>query len=130
MNEERRSFKLRKMGGTQLLRLARRVQRIGEQQEPVGESRIFRSQHTGLPAAIRDAAEPELAWMLFPEFQQFRLQACAVALGVGRARRTRRALLPENQIVPDDGDLMFGECIGERHQQRRIPIPSGAVREQ
>src|ERR1700733_1934916 len=57
VQEQRRSFKLREVRGAQLLWLARRMQRVGQEQQRVGNSRVFRGGHGRLPSAIRVTAE-------------------------------------------------------------------------
>jgi len=115
------------MRGTQLPGLAGRMQRVRKQQKPVGQPRYFRRQHAGLTAAIGMAAEPDLIGMLLANFQDLLVQACAIPSSVTGTRRSVGALLPIRKIVTDYFDLMFAECAGESHQQRRIAIRSGAV---
>ena len=117
------------MTGSQLPGFARRMQRIRKQQEPLGEVRIFRCQHTGLAAAIGNSTEPHSIGVLLANLQDFLAQSFAIPRGVARARWALGPRLPKSQIITHYFNLMFGKRFGEGNEQRRVAIRSSAVRE-
>ncbi len=64
MDEKHRRAEIRKVRGTKLRGLAGRVQRIGEQEEAICESRIFGCEHARLSAAVGLPAQPDFVRMM------------------------------------------------------------------
>src|ERR1700722_12318649 len=118
------------MRRAQLLRLARWMQRIGEQQETIGQSRRFRGQHTGLPAAVGMPAQPDLFGVFLANLQDLLAQAFAISSGVAGAWWAVWPVLPEGQIVAHHLNTMFGKYTCQSHQQGCITIRSSAVGQQ
>jgi len=114
----------------QLRGLARWMQGIGREQEPIDQSRRFRREHAALPAAVGMSAKPNLIGMLLANLQDFSAQAFAIARGVTGAWRPFGTILSKRQIVTDHLNLVFRKRVVERDQQRRIAIRSSAVGEQ
>jgi len=129
MDEQCRCMQVGKMRGTQLAGLVRRMQRIGKQQEPVGEARCFRGQHAGLATAVGMPAEPDVFGILSADFEDLLAQTFAIARGVGGAGRTVRAVLSKWQIITDHFNAAFRESVCDGDQQRRVAIRSSAVSE-
>src|SRR5580698_655411 len=113
----------------QLLGLARWMQGIGREQEPIDQSRRFRRQHAALPAAVGMSTEPNLIGMFLANLQDFGAQAFAIARGVTGTRRPHCTILSKRQIVTDHLNPVFRKRVVESDQQRRIAIRSSAVSE-
>src|SRR4029077_13241825 len=67
MDENCRHIKLGKMFGTQLRSLARRMQRVGEQEKSRRNLRLLGSQHACLASAIRMSTEKDPSGSLCPQ---------------------------------------------------------------
>ena len=87
------------MSGPKLLRLARRMQRVGRQQQTIDQAGRFDRQHTGLAAAVGVTAQPDLCSARLTGFEDLLAQSIAVAGGIARPRRTVGTLLAIRQIV-------------------------------
>src|SRR5581483_802071 len=61
LNKQRWLGELRGMIGAQAFRFARRVKRIGRQQQTVGNAGIFSAEHAALAASVGVASEKDLA---------------------------------------------------------------------
>ncbi|MCU1337164.1 MAG: hypothetical protein JWO19_2745 [Bryobacterales bacterium] len=81
MNKKRGNTQRRKVTDSKLGRLSRRMQRIREQQESVGQTGIFGRDHARLPAAVGLAGEMYgNAGSLLPKELHSLTDAFAVAL--------------------------------------------------
>ena len=115
MNKQSRCMQRRKVRGSQLLGLTRRMQRIRKQQEPIDYARRFRRQHAGLPATIRLPAEPDLFGILFAKLQNFLTQAFAILGGIARTWWSLCAILSKSQIVTHYLNPVFRKGILQSH---------------
>ena len=99
-----------KKAGARLVRLPRRMQRIGEQQQSVGQIRTLRRDHRGLPAAIGMAAREHVPLHTLPQRRDRPRDAFAVAR---RRRRKRRSASPRHakrQVVAQHQQTGFAKC--------------------
>src|SRR6185312_5333420 len=87
------------MAGSQLFQLLRWMQRIGEQQQTIGDGGIFSKQHTGLTAAVRVAAHTYSRVRTCAQFVRRLSQSLAILYGARRMRRPESPMLPERQIA-------------------------------
>ena len=117
-----------------LLRVARRMERIGEQQESAYQSRLFRTQHAGLASAVGMAPQDDSGFcgrVRIPASGNIGrkrgterglycgncvLQSCPVPGGVAGTGRAERSRLPIRQIAAEHGDSGGGESIGQGPQ--------------
>src|SRR5271165_5445836 len=93
----------------QLLRLARRMQRVGEEQEAVRQFRRGSGQHARLASAVGVAAQEYAALRKLAHGEDRVAKPLAVALratGAGRAVRRRLAV---RQVAAQDEDARLGE---------------------
>src|ERR1700722_4985562 len=129
VDENSRRAQIGKMRGPQLGRLARWVQRIGQQQQAFRELGFLGREHAGLPSSVRLAAEIDRARRHFAKKLDCRSQAGSVR-GRQRWRRgTARTLLAKRKVATENGYTSLAECGGEGHQQRSVAISSGAMRQ-
>ena len=111
MDKQRRRLQPREVLSTELLRLARRVQRIGEQQQRIGDGGVLGSEECSLPSAVRVPAEDD-------EFRRdltYRfggaLQSFAIARGCAWERRTRGTCLAIGKIAAQNVKPSAGELL-------------------
>src|SRR5271165_1755963 len=78
VKEEARGFQPREMLHAQLLGLAWRMQRIGEEQEARGQLWLLRRENRRLPAAIGVASQENVAMREVPQHRRRRFQSGAV----------------------------------------------------
>jgi hypothetical protein len=117
------------MSGPQLLGLARRMKRIGEQQKTIDESGLVRSQHGSLTSAIGMSAEKDAAAVLRARLERKLVQTGSVARGIAWSRRARWTLLTIGQIDAQHMDSEHGDRAIHRHQERSVAVRPGAVSE-
>ncbi len=105
------------------------MQRIREQQESVGNARVFRRDHARLPSAVRLSGEIQRdSGSLLPK-QLHGLQdavAIALALPAGRASWAR---LTERQVPAQNQASGIAKGFGDRHHQGILTIASSPVRQ-
>ena len=131
VNKQGGFMQILKMRRAQLLGLIRRMQRIRQQQQRVGNRRIFGYKHARLPAAVRMAAQEHanrlaLGYLAdgLHRAPQSRAILCAVA-----KRRAVRTRLAERQIAAQHHDAGICECFRYGDQQGRAAIRSRAMAE-
>lgn len=127
VDEQRRRVQTWQMLRALLLGFARRVQGIGEQQQSRGNFRIFGAQHARLAAAIRVAAEKNMAWNFLPERGDRILQSFAVVRGIARPGGSPGSRLPKGQIAAQHGESRGAKRFSHGDQQWSLRIPAGAV---
>jgi len=88
------------MLNAQLLRFPGRMQRIGEQQQPVYQFRLSRTEHARLPPSVGVAAQEDASRQKLPHRANGILQTFPVAPRIPPPRRTVRAQLPVRKIHP------------------------------
>src|SRR5262245_39533621 len=101
MDKQHGAVELRKVRRSQLCRLARRMQRIRQQQKPGNQLGLIGSQHGSLPAAVRMAAQIDAfkPWMsLFQNRNRPSQSLTIVGCATGRWR-TMRTLLAKGQVA-------------------------------
>ena len=111
----------------ELLRFARRVQRIGEQQQARNQIWFGGAEHRGLASTVGVAAEKDPARDTLTQSSNRVAQARTIALRVAGKRRTGSPVLAEGQIATQDGVAMSSKRFAERHQQRGAAIRTRAV---
>ena len=116
MDEQRRSLQPREVLSAELFRFARRMQRIGEQQQGIGDRGSIRGQKASLPPPVRVAAEyDEFRRDLTHRFSGA-LQSLAIAWGGARERRTGRTHLAIGKIAAQNMKSRSGELFRYRAQ--------------
>jgi hypothetical protein len=103
MNEYRRRVQSSQVLGSQLVRLARWLQRTGKQQQTLREVRLFRAKHARLTRAVRMSAQCDIGR------DKFAQNFAAVSIRRGpsrtlRAKAARWAFLPEWKIAAKNGE--------------------------
>jgi hypothetical protein len=102
-DEERRRFEARKVLGPELVGAARRVERVGEQEQSVNQSWLGGGEHGGLASTIRVSAEEESGQAEAAEGLNSGAQTCLILIGTV-AGRSVGAELAEGQIAAKDGE--------------------------
>src|SRR5580700_5252286 len=100
------------MAGAQLIRLSRRMQRIGEKQQAVYQLRILRNKDGRLPSSVGMAAQKYRAAFSLSHKRDRSPQTVAVPGGTAGRGRPVRALGAKWQIETQHGEAGCGECIG------------------
>lgn len=113
VDEERGRAQVGKMLRALLLGAARRMERVGEQQEGRGQVWLLGAEHAGLASAIGVASEVDAAGQHCSHLCDCVLQACAVADGVAGAGRAKRTRLAKWQIAAEDGEARGGKGLGQ-----------------
>jgi hypothetical protein len=131
VHKERRCAQGREVRGARRIGLVRRMKRVGQQHETVHNLRVLGCQHACLPSAVRVTAEENsrvLRRYLFDRLDGVS-QPVAVRGGVSAIRRTVGPLLAVWQIAAQHDESGFGEGASQCHQQRRLAVRSGSVRQ-
>ena len=84
MHKQTGSPQIRKMFCAKLFRLARRMQRIGQQKESSHELWFIRAEHRSLPSAIRMPAEKDSPRYILAQDSHRIRQPGAVKLGISK----------------------------------------------
>jgi len=99
VDEQRWGLQLREVLGAELFHFTRRVQRIGEEQQGIGNCRSFCSQQSRLPATVRMPAQHDVIRRDLAHCFGRKSQSFAVARGCARERRTRGTHLTIRKIA-------------------------------
>ncbi len=129
MHEEGRRIQAREVCRAQLIRSARRVERVGEQKKPLHQARFACREHRRLPPAVRMAAEINAACRHPAHAGDCASQSLLIAFGASSRRRPRGSRLPERQIASQHGDTRRAERIPQSHQKWRATVRAGAMRQ-
>ena len=111
MDEERGGAELREMRGAQLVGGFGRMQRVGKQEERVGERGIGGGEHGGLASSVGMAAEKYAAGDLAADCFDCLANALLVAGGAAALGRSVGAELAERQIAAEDEQAGFAEGV-------------------
>lgn len=117
------------MTGTKLLRLARRMQRIRQKQQRIGERGIFRRGHRRLTPAIGVPARKYASSRKFAKRADRPADAFPIPGRLRRKWRTMRARPPVRQIESQHHISRSLELPGDRLEQRRLRVRSRAMRD-
>src|SRR5579859_6489047 len=117
MHEQRRGGELRKVRGAQLHRLARRVQRIREQQQAGGNTRLLSSQRGGLASAVRMSAEKDPAGYFLAQNSCGPADAFAIACCHSGKWRPVRAQLAKRKIEAQHQKAGLSESARQRRSE-------------
>ena len=117
------------IGGAQLLRLLGGMQRVGEQQQSVGELGPLGGEHGGLPPAVGVPAGEDAPRRQLADFGHGFGDAFAVAGLPGGEGRAAGAQHAEGEVVAQDGHSQFAEGARQGRQQGRVAVGPGAVSE-
>jgi hypothetical protein len=115
MQKKRRRPQLNKVLRAELLGFARRMKRVGKQQQHFGEAGMFRGQHGRLTAAVGMASQDERARDDFAHGLDGALQTFAIALGRTK-RRSGGALLAKGQVATESVKAGAGKGFGDGDQ--------------
>ena len=129
MHEQAGRAQIRQMLNAKLLRLARRMQRIGKQQQSGHQLRLRGAKHRRLPPAIGVAAQKNSARHILAQSRNRIAQTRAIAFRIARKRRAGSPLLAKGQIAAQNDVAMSGKSFAERHQQRSSAIRARAMRQ-
>jgi len=131
LNKKRRSAQGRKMVRAKFGRQARRMKRVGEKQQSVGDGGIFGGEQRGLASAVGMAAEKypgALERNLLKRHDRIP-QSLAVPGGVSAKGRSVRTLLPVGKVTAEHREAGAGEDGCEGRKQSRFAIRARAVGE-
>ena len=129
VNEERGDLNRSEVARAQLLRLVRWMQRIGEQQQRIGNVGLFRGEHGRLPASVGMAAEEDFLSADFSQCFHGAAQSLAVAFGLRWKWWTFRTLLAKWKIAAQRHDARVRKGFRDRFEQRSITVAARAVRD-
>lgn len=115
------------MGGAQLFGLCGRVERVGEEQQMVGQGAVFGGGDGGLAASIRMTGEDDSVGSLLAQEGDGLDEAIAVFFGFAWMRRAGAAALAEREVAAEDVEAMLGELFGDGDEQGSGAIGSSAV---
>ena len=115
VKKKRRRPQLTKVLRAELFEFARRMQRVGEQQQHVGEAGMFRGQHARLAAAVGMASQDQRAGDDLAHGFNGALQTFAIAL-CGMKRRSRGPFLAKGQVATQNVKAGAGEGFGDGDQ--------------
>ena len=115
------------MLGALLFWFARRMQRVGKQQEARDECGIFGAKHAGLATAVGVASEEETSGDHSSQLRDRVFQAGAIAGSVAGTGRAEWPHLPVRQVAAEHGEAGCSEGLGEGDQQRGLGVAAGAV---
>ena len=114
-------------------RLAWRVKRVREEQQPACHAGVLSGEHGGLPASVGMATEKDPPGRILRLDPSKRIhciaQPFAVFCGVPARRRAVRALLPVGEVAAKHGKSGVNEHAGQCYKQRRLAVRARAVRE-
>jgi hypothetical protein len=127
VNDEGWDFQLAEMLRSELVRLPWRMKRVRQQEQSIGNPRIFGTQHTRLPSAVRLSAHHDLLHSQIPEFLDGVAQTFAIASRFGRARWTVRAVLAKRQVATENGQAHVTEPFAEDNEHGRIAVAASTV---
>lgn len=116
MDEQRWSQQPREVLGTELFNLARRMQRIGEQEQSIGDGGRLRSQKGCLPPSVRVPTEDDEFRCDLTHCFGGALQSLPIARGCARERRTGGVHLAIRKIAAQNVKSGAGECFRYRAQ--------------
>ena len=129
MTEQRRRAQLRKMLGARPLRFSRWMQRIRQQQKPVGERCIFGRRHRRLPSAVGMTAGEDPSPGQRAQCGDRLADPFAILCRLRRKRRTMRSQPAVRQIVTQNKIALGRELFRDRFQQRSVAVRSRAMRD-
>src|SRR5206468_11502814 len=112
---------------SRLLRLSRRMERVREQQQSIGNLRIFGAEHAGLPAAIRLASDNDPLHTEIAKFLNCIAQAFTVPSGLCGTRWSVGARLAKGEIAAEHGHSRLPKNLCESHKQGRIAVSACTV---
>ena len=115
------------MLAAQLLGFARRVKRVGEQKESGYQIGFGGAEHRCLASTVRMTAEKDSPCDALPQHSHCVAQACAIALGIARKRRTGAPLVPERQITAQDCVTVPSKCFAQGDEQWGIAVRTRAM---
>ena len=129
VDEQRRRSQIGQVSRPKLSGPAWWVQRVGEQQQRIDESRLLSGQHRRLPAAVGMAAEQYPARTIRTRsFNQF-AQPLSVPLGIAGPGRSAGPGLAIGQIGAMHTQAALREGLVQGDQQRRILVRACSVGE-
>src|SRR6266852_5571517 len=129
VNEERGRGQPWEMAGTKLIRLSRRMKRVGEQEQAIRQLGLFRDEHGRLSSAVRMATQKYVTIFLLPHDRDGAAQSVPVPDSAGGGRRSMWAQAAEWQIEPQNGEPRPGKRIGHLYQQFRLAVCASDMRE-
>jgi len=112
-----------------LLGLARRMQRVGQQEQTGDEAGLLGTEHAGLTASVGVTAEINLPGIRLLHRFNGVLEAGPVSGCVAGAGRSPGAGLPVRQVAAQDLEAFCCEDFGQSYQDRGLCVPASAMRE-
>lgn len=129
VDEERGCAQVWEMLRALLLGAARRMQRVGEQQEGGGEVWLFGAEHARLAPAIGVASEEDATGRELFYSSDCSGETGTVAGGVSGAGRAEGPHLTKGQVTAQHGEAGGGKSFGQRTKERGLCICAGAMGE-
>lgn len=114
--------------GAELVRFARRMERIGEQEQRLGQAWLCCGKDRGLAASIGVASQKNTLCAVAAYRFHGRAEACLIP-GCGVQGRSVGTLLAEGEIATEHGDTRGSEGLGQRGEEGSLAIGSGSVGE-
>src|SRR5260370_26788398 len=105
------------MLSTHLVGLARRMQRVGEQQQTRDKFRLFGTEHAGLASAVGVSAEGNASGYYFLHRGDGVAQAGTITGRIARAGRSVSPQLAIREVAAQDCESGAGEGVGKCDQQ-------------
>jgi hypothetical protein len=127
MNKHCGGLELREMRGSQLFGPLRRVERVGEQEESIGDAGLRRAEHRGLPPAIRMTAQEDAGRRLLAHGCNGGFESLPITLGAAAWRWPMGSQLAKRKIAAEYSQARGAERISQREEKRRIAVGSRAV---
>ena len=106
-----------------------RMERVGEQQQRIGNFRFSHTEHRGLPSSIRMAAQKKAVPSLPAHGRNGRAETLLVAFRTATRRWPVRTQLAEGKIAAEDSQPNGAERIGQCDEKRRVAVRSRPVRQ-
>ena len=129
MHKQRRSYELGEMRDAQLLRFARRMERIREKDQPINQSGVLSRQHGRLAATVGMSAEEYMTRRLLPYQFHGPPQSFSIARGPSGRWRTKRALLPKRQIDAQYRKARIAKRLCHRDQKLSVTVSARSMRQ-
>ncbi len=105
------------------------MERVGKQQERIGNFRFSRTEHRRLPSSIRMAAQKKAASSLPTHGRNGRAETLLVAFRTAARWWPVRTQLAEGKVAAEDGHSHSAERIRQRDEKRRVAVRSRPVRQ-
>ncbi len=134
VNKQARRGQVGQVLRAKLVWLKRRMQWIGEQQQPRNEIVLLSTQHRGLTTSVGVSAKKYLLVFALPAHDLSHggnsvVQARPIALGIAGEWRPKTPLLPKRKIAAQNRVTVSAKSFGERDKKWCVAIAARAMRQ-